>query len=144
MEQLGPRFWTDGYVPAMVTPGCRPLQAAAEIVSLPGSVGVVWTFLDMWEFGGDSALCYLQWVLEGGVRDGPVRQLVGVWSLPMPYIEYTHNGRAIRARGRAQGFVDALVRVRRGKVAPDRYLSVWPHEEDHNFAERYAPDEELD
>ncbi len=144
MEELGPEFWKDGYTPEMVTPGCASLQKVTEIVGLSGLVGVVWAFLDRWGFGGDSELCYLQWVVEGGVRDGPARQFVGVWSLPMPYREYRHNGRALHARGRAQGFVDALVRIRRGRVAPDRHLDVWPHEECHNFTQRYAPDEELD
>jgi hypothetical protein len=130
-----PEFWKDGCTPEMVTPGCLPLQEAAEIVGLPGSVGVVWAFLDMWGFGGDSDLCYKQRVVEGGVREGPARHVVGVWSLFMPYSEYRHNGRTLRAMGRARDFVDALVRIRRGQVEPDRCLDVWPHEEDHNFAE---------
>jgi hypothetical protein len=82
-------------------------------------------------------------MMEGGARDGKVRRVVRVWSLPMPYREYRSDGRTWRARGRARDFVDALVRIRRGRVAPERCLDAWPHQEDYNLAEKYAPNQEL-
>jgi hypothetical protein len=81
-------------------------------------------------------------MMEGGARDGKVRRVVRVWSLPMPFREYQSDGRTWRAGGRARDFVDALVRIRRGRVAPERCLDAWPHQEDYNLAEKYAPDEE--
>jgi len=144
LEEFGSSCWEGGYIPEGVTLGCAPLQAAAQVVGLPGAIGVLWNFCDRWGFGGDSDLCYLQWMMEGSARDGPVRRVVGVWSLPKPYREYRRDGRMLHAKGKARDFVDALVHIRRGRVAPDRYLDAWPHQQDHNLAEKYAPDEELD
>ncbi len=100
---------------------------SADVVGLPGTVGVLWPTWSTRGFEGDSVFCYLQRVTIGGIGDGAIEHSVGIWSLPI-------QGRS--SKGWAKSLVDDLVRIRKGNQADRQIRAWWLHQQDFNFAER--------
>ncbi len=127
LDASGVRPWENNRSPDIAPYVFQGLCRSAEVVGLPGTVGVLWEVRTARGFEGVSAFCYLQRITTGGVRDGNIENAVGIWPLLV---------RGQSSRGWAKSLVDHLVRIRRGEKADRHVKTWWPCQVGFNFAER--------
>jgi len=130
VDELGHDYWEDGYTEESVNEGCELLTGIVNKQDLPGQVVVVWDFCDMWGFGGDSSLYYVQSVKRNGGLG------YDFWELDIPFRK--------EADLRHRHFVDGIMAVKVG-VPPDfKRAASKISEEGYNVTDRYCPTKELD